>query len=237
MEGGICAWDVGLLFICLCFKHNVLFFFTSNVSVIKALRGYIEMKEYKLHLAIVEGDLNEVRRLLKNKNAPINSCGRSKKYSNYNPLYLAIILKHTDIFHELLRTPNIDVNSCIGGSSLTILLRLAGSYAKFKNEIQLLLSMPNIDVNYVDRYGRTAYEQTDDVDFKDMLVKKGAVPVTGRIHKNTMRVAARKLAASWLIYNSLNQDCWTKIERFLNEPILKQGILHPCKFTPPPKWN
>ena len=194
------------------------------------------MKEYKLHLAIVEGDLNEVRRLLKNKNATINSCGRSKKYSNENPLYLAIILKHTDIFHELLRAPNIDVNSKVGGSSLTILLRLSCSYARFKNEIQLLLSMPNIDVNYVDRYGRTAYEQTDDVDFKDILVKRGAIPVTGRIHKDRMRelLAVRNLAASWLIYNSLNQDCWTKIERFLNEPISKQGILHRYRCTPPP---
>ena len=203
------------------------------------------MKEYKLHLAIVDGDLNEVRRLLKNKNAPINSRGRSKQYSNENPLYLAIMLKHTDIFHELLRAPNIDVNSRIGGSGVTILLRLAGSYARFKNEIQLLLSMPNIDVNYVDRYGRSAYEQTNDEDFKDMLVKKGAIPVIGRVHKDTMRgflaardlaarnLAARNLAASWLIYNSLNQDCWTKIERFLNEPTsewTKLSVIEPVFY-------
>jgi hypothetical protein len=180
------------------------------------------MKEYKLHLAVVDGDLHEVRRLLKSKPANINFCGRSKEYRNETPLYLAIILKHTDIFQELLRAPNIDVNSQVGGSSLTILLSLAPSYARFKNEIQLLLSMPNIDVNYVDKYGRTAYERTNDVEFKDLLVNNGAIPVPGRIQKDRMGelLAARRkstinLAATWLVYTSLNQDCWTKIEMFL----------------------
>jgi hypothetical protein len=179
------------------------------------------MKEYKLHLAIVEGDLNEVRRLLKFKPAHVNFCGRSKQYSNRNPLSLALDFKRTDIFHELLRAPNIDVNGKIGGSSLTILLWYASGYPCLKNEIQLLLSMPNIDVNYVDRYGRSAYDQTTDQDLKAMLVKRGAIPVIGRVHKDTMRellaVRVRNLAASWLIFNYLNQDCWTKIERFLNE--------------------
>lgn len=120
------------------------------------------MREYALHLAVEAGDLFKVKSLLRNCNScPINRPGKTKKYRNIIPLYIAIIFDHRDILKLLLNNPSIDVNTRFGADPETVLHRTVKECGWSKLwAIEVLLQVPKIDVNYVDRYGRTAVNIT-----------------------------------------------------------------------------
>lgn len=134
------------------------------------------MGEYALHLAVVAGDLRKVKSLLRKRvGSPINWPGRTKEYRNFIPLHLAIIFDHSDILKLLLNTPGLDVNTRFGADPETVLHRTVkeGGWSKLW-AIELLLQKPEIDVNYVDRYGRTALRMTAHEEIAIALCKAGA---------------------------------------------------------------
>ena len=126
--------------------------------------------EYALHLAVENGDVLKVKRLLRNpKMCPINRVGRKMEHRNQIPLYIAIRCDHRDILKLLLDAPGIDVNTRFGADPATVLHRTSKLWA-----IEMLLKVPGIDVNYVDRYGRTALRMAPHYEIAIALCKAGA---------------------------------------------------------------